>query len=247
MMTGSTRPPAPSRRQALRVAGGASLAAGTAVAVASGPRLGEAEGLLQAGPVRRDTAALQSGPTPRQPVQLRHHPRAGRRGARCRRRTSRGSRTSSPRRTTEPPTTSGLVADLHLDPLTSWTRRAGDRGGWDIWTTTAEGWCAGDLAASAAGGHAGVLGEPPQRPRQRRLPGHRARRTASDPSARPRALRQVLRRHPPPGHADLPRRRTSTRTHPNENLARELLELHTVGVGLFDEDDVKASARILTG
>ena len=33
----------------------------------------------------------------------------------------------------------------------------------------------------------------------------------------------------------------------NENLGRELLELHTVGVGHYTEDDVKASARILTG
>lgn len=40
---------------------------------------------------------------------------------------------------------------------------------------------------------------------------------------------------------------TSTRTAPNENLGRELLELHTLGVGDYTEDDVKASARILTG
>ncbi|WP_051551582.1 DUF1800 domain-containing protein [Nocardioides sp. URHA0020] len=39
----------------------------------------------------------------------------------------------------------------------------------------------------------------------------------------------------------------STRTKPNENLGRELLELHTVGIGSYGEDDVKASARILTG
>jgi uncharacterized protein (DUF1800 family) len=39
----------------------------------------------------------------------------------------------------------------------------------------------------------------------------------------------------------------STKKHPNENLGRELLELHTVGVGHHTEDDVKASARILTG
>ena len=39
----------------------------------------------------------------------------------------------------------------------------------------------------------------------------------------------------------------STKTKPNENLGRELLELHTVGVGSYTEDDVKASARILTG
>ena len=40
---------------------------------------------------------------------------------------------------------------------------------------------------------------------------------------------------------------TSTKAHPNENLGRELLELHTVGVGNYTEDDVKSSARILTG
>lgn len=33
----------------------------------------------------------------------------------------------------------------------------------------------------------------------------------------------------------------------NENHARELLELHTVGVGAHDEDDVAAVARVLTG
>lgn len=40
---------------------------------------------------------------------------------------------------------------------------------------------------------------------------------------------------------------TSTKAHPNENLGRELLELHTVGLGSYTEDDVKSSARILTG
>jgi uncharacterized protein (DUF1800 family) len=39
----------------------------------------------------------------------------------------------------------------------------------------------------------------------------------------------------------------STRKSPNENLGRELLELHTVGRGNHTEDDVKNSARILTG
>ncbi len=39
----------------------------------------------------------------------------------------------------------------------------------------------------------------------------------------------------------------STAQHPNENLGRELLELHTVGRGNYDEEDVKSSARILTG
>jgi uncharacterized protein (DUF1800 family) len=35
--------------------------------------------------------------------------------------------------------------------------------------------------------------------------------------------------------------------HPNENLARELMELFTLGVGHFTEDDVRACARALTG
>jgi hypothetical protein len=39
----------------------------------------------------------------------------------------------------------------------------------------------------------------------------------------------------------------STKSHPNENLGRELLELHTVGRGEYSEDDVKNAARILTG
>ena len=38
----------------------------------------------------------------------------------------------------------------------------------------------------------------------------------------------------------------STKQHPNENLGRELLELHTVG-RIYSESDVKNSARILTG
>lgn len=39
----------------------------------------------------------------------------------------------------------------------------------------------------------------------------------------------------------------STKKAPNENLGRELLELHTVGRGNHTEDDVKNSAKILTG
>jgi uncharacterized protein (DUF1800 family) len=40
---------------------------------------------------------------------------------------------------------------------------------------------------------------------------------------------------------------SSTKRAPNENLGRELLELHTVGRGHHTEDDVKDSAKILTG
>jgi uncharacterized protein (DUF1800 family) len=39
----------------------------------------------------------------------------------------------------------------------------------------------------------------------------------------------------------------NTKSHPNENLARELMELFTLGVGPYSEDDVKQAARALTG
>lgn len=40
---------------------------------------------------------------------------------------------------------------------------------------------------------------------------------------------------------------TSTGSQPNENYGRELLELFTLGIGNYDEDDVKAGAKALTG
>lgn len=40
--------------------------------------------------------------------------------------------------------------------------------------------------------------------------------------------------------------RVSTKTQPNENYARELMELHTVGL-VYSEADVQAAARLLTG
>ena len=39
----------------------------------------------------------------------------------------------------------------------------------------------------------------------------------------------------------------NTRGQPNENLARELMELFTLGIGPYSEDDVKQAARALTG
>jgi len=39
----------------------------------------------------------------------------------------------------------------------------------------------------------------------------------------------------------------NTKAHPNENLARELMELFTLGIGHYSEDDVKQVARALTG
>ncbi|WP_433383313.1 DUF1800 domain-containing protein [Actinoplanes sp. CA-142083] len=40
--------------------------------------------------------------------------------------------------------------------------------------------------------------------------------------------------------------RSSTKAHPNENYARELMELHTVGL-IYSEQDVAQAARLLTG
>jgi uncharacterized protein (DUF1800 family) len=39
----------------------------------------------------------------------------------------------------------------------------------------------------------------------------------------------------------------SNRVHPTENLARELMELYSVGVGRFTEADVKAASKLLSG
>jgi uncharacterized protein (DUF1800 family) len=39
----------------------------------------------------------------------------------------------------------------------------------------------------------------------------------------------------------------NSRAAPNENLARELMELFTLGEGHYGEDDVKAAAKVLTG
>src|SRR6185503_12445462 len=41
--------------------------------------------------------------------------------------------------------------------------------------------------------------------------------------------------------------RTNTRTRPQENFAREIMELFTVGVGNYTEDDVYAGARVFSG
>lgn len=41
--------------------------------------------------------------------------------------------------------------------------------------------------------------------------------------------------------------RTSSKTAPNENYGRELLELFTIGIGNYTEDDIKAAARAYTG
>ncbi|HEX9530632.1 MAG TPA: DUF1800 domain-containing protein [Acidimicrobiales bacterium] len=40
---------------------------------------------------------------------------------------------------------------------------------------------------------------------------------------------------------------TNVRSHPNENFARELMELFTLGIGNYTEDDVKEAARCFTG
>ena len=70
---------------------------------------------------------------------------------------------------------------------------------------------------------------------------------------------QVLRKHAFGKYADLLKasmrhpamltyldNRSSTKAHPNENYARELMELHSVGL-IYREDDVRQAARLLTG
>ncbi|HEV3157430.1 MAG TPA: DUF1800 domain-containing protein [Candidatus Baltobacteraceae bacterium] len=41
--------------------------------------------------------------------------------------------------------------------------------------------------------------------------------------------------------------RTNLKAHPNENFARELMELYTLGIGNYSEEDVRESARAWTG
>lgn len=41
--------------------------------------------------------------------------------------------------------------------------------------------------------------------------------------------------------------RSNTKAHPNENFAREVMELFTLGLGQYTEDDVHAAARAFTG
>src|SRR4051794_1023076 len=57
-------------------------------------------------------------------------------------------------------------------------------------------------------------------------------------------LREMLREPALLDWLDAPSNRAGK---PNENLARELLELFTLGVGRYTEDDVKGAARALTG
>lgn len=40
---------------------------------------------------------------------------------------------------------------------------------------------------------------------------------------------------------------SNRKQHPNENLARELMELFTLGIGHYSEEDIKQAARALTG
>src|SRR5579872_3277288 len=40
---------------------------------------------------------------------------------------------------------------------------------------------------------------------------------------------------------------TNRKAAPNENFGRELMELFTLGIGNYSEDDVKAAARAFTG
>src|SRR5437667_12078987 len=40
---------------------------------------------------------------------------------------------------------------------------------------------------------------------------------------------------------------TNRKQHPNENYARELMELFTMGIGNYNEEDIKEAARAFTG
>ena len=133
---------------------------------------------------------------------------------------------------------------LHRSPAELWQRQSdGIEGGWEVMDDYAR-WradAADDVQAPAARGDDRVLGEPP--PRRRR-------------SATPQFTWRVdygntIRKHALGRFDEMLRASTthpamliyldageSTKDHPNENLGRELLELHTVGVGNYNEKDV---------
>lgn len=57
-------------------------------------------------------------------------------------------------------------------------------------------------------------------------------------------VRQVSR---DPAMLDYLNNQQNRKAHPNENYARELMELFTLGIGHYTEDDIKQSARAFTG
>ena len=61
--------------------------------------------------------------------------------------------------------------------------------------------------------------------------------------------RAVPGRHQRPGDAHLPQRHRTSKWEPNENYAREMMELFSLGAdrGAYTEDDVREMARALTG
>ena len=68
------------------------------------------------------------------------------------------------------------------------------------------------------------------------------------PPARPRYFPDHPQgRLPRPGDDDLPQHRRQQRNAPNENYARELMELFALGVGNYSEKDVREAARAFTG
>jgi len=57
-------------------------------------------------------------------------------------------------------------------------------------------------------------------------------------------VRQISR---DPAMLDYLNNQQNKKAHPNENYARELMELFTLGIGNYTEDDIKQAARALTG
>src|SRR3954452_19699683 len=57
-------------------------------------------------------------------------------------------------------------------------------------------------------------------------------------------VRQISR---DPAMLDYLNNQQNRKAHPNENYARELMELFTLGIGNYTEDDIKQAARALTG
>ena len=169
---------------------------------------------------------------------------------------TRGSRASSTRARSRPARTRGrrLVArpDAHGQPEVERRLRRQEVGvGLRRRPGELVAAAAYPLVASAARGDDRLLVQPPpcpRRPRHRLVPGATTTTRCSAASALGKFDDLLVAASLHPSMLLYLSNFESTRTRPNENQGRELLELHTVGrASGYTEDMVKDSAQILTG
>ena len=179
------------------------------------------------------------GPPPRRPLLVRRDPGAGAGGAAARRRPQLVRVAADPHRV---PDHGGHALDSWF-PHLKWSpskvaarerQRAGRRLGGDDRLPELAAAAPDAQPAAGARGDDGVLGEPLQRAGQRRRRLHLAgalRPRHPGPGARTRSSRCSRPSSVHPAMGMYLGNAVSDKDHPNENQGRELLELHTVGLG----------------